>query len=65
MHIVKLETNIEARENIFVLYLLKTLYFTVKALTETQELRVTNMSSAVVMVYIDSAINLPVCSVIV
>ncbi|VVC33371.1 Hypothetical protein CINCED_3A007280 [Cinara cedri] len=29
------------------------------ALIETQELRVTNMSSAVVMVYIDSAINLP------
>uniref|UniRef100_A0A2S2QJV6 Extended synaptotagmin-2 n=1 Tax=Sipha flava TaxID=143950 RepID=A0A2S2QJV6_9HEMI len=30
-----------------------------RALTETQELRITNMSSAIVMVYIDSAINLP------
>jgi hypothetical protein len=30
-----------------------------RALTETQELRITNLSSAVVMVYVDSAINLP------
>ncbi|XP_025204674.1 extended synaptotagmin-2 [Melanaphis sacchari] len=30
-----------------------------RALTETQELRITNLSSAVLMVYIDSAINLP------
>ncbi|XP_050422686.1 extended synaptotagmin-3 isoform X2 [Adelges cooleyi] len=30
-----------------------------KALSETQELRITNMSTAVVMLYIDSATNLP------
>lgn len=33
----------------------------VQALVETQELRVTSMSTALLTLYIDSAKNLPVC----